>query len=672
MDVLIELDVRDDISMTYSGYSSTAKVADGYLNNNWPMRKLADLQGDGFALDGTAKLYKFLYPNQVNGKLGVRGNVGQTLTVTASSTSTIKALSLTVTNAASVTVGGTTTSIVGNQAIIQVNANSVTMTFNPADATHRIEVSAAVPGTVLTINNDNLIRAVVSLRSDLSLYGQTLPESELNVEVYNDMDISEAVASIADDVPITYQAGYPGDMSPVRKFYVSGQVTWKDNVLSIHAVDAVHFLDRYKYETPVTITDTDYFLNAADYMLEKAGVTYYGSTDWVPWSTDRVIIPQGMGFRECMAAMNDLMMLTDDNGVLLDGSATLKQNQAFQFSFIDAGRPRLRVHRPAASLTINEDDCSDVNREINRKPDGIQYNWKRITNPTDMTTLLPYVLDESAIKVGTATFTKDVGTTLQFDEMTYGWAIGLYLGPADDGEARKKFLTAFGGVGFGMHIISAVPYDSYGQKYPVQLKYTLPEITSPDTVGKKLLLGQIPQDEYMPYPNSGTYKNYSAFVPWSQSYNGWMFGNGTRYVYNASQMWQLLIDANIVTEDSISVDLDICGGAYLTESQNLIFPTGAVSHADGGDAPFIGKIYSEDLSENKIEIYPSKCLDLFEYRSNVTGSFRWKGDPRMQPRDVVTFHRLDGTVEEITLENITITHEGGGTSAEITYRKGVI
>ena len=60
------------------------------------------------------------------------------------------------------------------------------------------------------------------------------------------------------------------------------------------------------------------------------------------------------------------------------------------------------------------------------------------------------------------------------------------------------------------------------------------------------------------------------------------------------------------------------------------------------------------------------------YRSKTTGSFKWKGDPRMQPRDVIKFHRLDGTVEEITLENITIAHEGGGTSAEITYRKGVI
>ena len=59
------------------------------------------------------------------------------------------------------------------------------------------------------------------------------------------------------------------------------------------------------------------------------------------------------------------------------------------------------------------------------------------------------------------------------------------------------------------------------------------------------------------------------------------------------------------------------------------------------------------------------------------GSFTWKGDPRMQPRDVVEFHRAerdsDGNevVELITIESISLIHEGGGTKATLTYRKGI-
>ena len=71
-------------------------------------------------------------------------------------------------------------------------------------------------------------------------------------------------------------------------------------------------------------------------------------------------------------------------------------------------------------------------------------------------------------------------------------------------------------------------------------------------------------------------------------------------------------------------------------------------------------------------VFPDRTIKQQFEKSNITGSFTWKGDPRMQPRDVVEWERLDGTTTTITLENITLTHEGGGTSAEITYREGVV
>ena len=71
-------------------------------------------------------------------------------------------------------------------------------------------------------------------------------------------------------------------------------------------------------------------------------------------------------------------------------------------------------------------------------------------------------------------------------------------------------------------------------------------------------------------------------------------------------------------------------------------------------------------------------------RSNIAGQFTFRGDPRMQPRDVFYFVPKEITKDAwskltesakasyvCTLENIQITHEGGGTQAEVTYRKGV-
>lgn len=69
-------------------------------------------------------------------------------------------------------------------------------------------------------------------------------------------------------------------------------------------------------------------------------------------------------------------------------------------------------------------------------------------------------------------------------------------------------------------------------------------------------------------------------------------------------------------------------------------------------------------------IYPN--YDWVFNRSTKGGSFRWKGNPKMQPRDVFYFHRLNGDVIVCTIETIELTHEGGGTCADISYREGVV
>ena len=69
-------------------------------------------------------------------------------------------------------------------------------------------------------------------------------------------------------------------------------------------------------------------------------------------------------------------------------------------------------------------------------------------------------------------------------------------------------------------------------------------------------------------------------------------------------------------------------------------------------------------------VYPN-YRQLF-HRSNVTGSFTFRGDVRMQPRDVFNFHRMDGEIEVCTIETIKLMHENGGLTSEITYRKGIV
>lgn len=103
----------------------------------------------------------------------------------------------------------------------------------------------------------------------------------------------------------------------------------------------------------------------------------------------------------------------------------------------------------------------------------------------------------------------------------------------------------------------------------------------------------------------------------------------------------------------------------LTKEQSAIIHSGKRPGSTVSVDPIAhGKIYSGTTL-----LYPNYAY-LFS-RSNITGSFTFKGDPRMQPRDVFSFHRLDGSLETCTIETITVTHESGGTKAEVTYRKGI-
>lgn len=60
-------------------------------------------------------------------------------------------------------------------------------------------------------------------------------------------------------------------------------------------------------------------------------------------------------------------------------------------------------------------------------------------------------------------------------------------------------------------------------------------------------------------------------------------------------------------------------------------------------------------------------------RSNISYEFTFRGDPNLQPRDYI---RADidgsGTLIDMTIDNIELKHEGGGTTSTIVARKGFI
>ena len=605
MDVMITLQVGDDVPLTYSGYSS-AKVADGRLNEpNRKMMPLTDLQGDGYSLDSYMSMYDPDTHVGTQDKWGVRSNVGEPVSITITATDSIKYVSAWADGCSSVTYNGNDYAMVAGSANVYIEDSTATLTFNPLYDDRRVEVSLLASGSFYIFDNTNIISCIVSLRSDLSLINPTLPESEIEIQAFWDEDISERLASIPDETLITYSAGYSEQMSQTRNFYLAERITWKDNVMTIRAVDAVHKLD---VQLP-TATLLAYGLNAVDptteynvfaflrACLRYAGVTAYNGMheeENVGVEKSSLYFPM-MTIREAIAILNAWFRF----GEYL--------NNNYWLSFVDAGAPVYRDRYSTSYWDIYEEDCGDVKRDVDR-------NIKEIRLP-----VTEIAHGGGGVEVGSGTWIYGSGVFLDFDDNVHSWRI--------QDEAGSTLYSVRSGSSVGAAILEM---NALNEMYV-----------------RGLMQSGLPMGSMRTF--------YTQVMPW-----------------NSSQLstWNADIGSSVRTDQQVKII-----GVKLQESTQIeSFSTGR----DNGEvitldeAPIPGKIIvkESESSTTQYTLYPDMAVQSILNMSNVTGSFKWKGDPRMQPRDSAYLHRTNGTVELITIENITITHEGGGTSAEITYRKG--
>lgn len=498
-------------------------------------------------------------------------------------------------------------------------------------------------GDPIVIDNDNLVSCVVSLRSDLSILEPTLPESEINIEAYFDDDISDVLASIPDETPVTYQAGYDGDMSPVRNFYLAEQITWADNVMQIHAVDAVHKLDEEIGTALYTSSHGPGRVAGAVLALikEYTGVdAFSGTLPYLPAAGNNLfLVDDGFTARDLVAQMNWL----------------LHQENEIWYTYVDAGIPVFTPSKPSSKWDIFEEDCGDIQRNTDRK----------IANLTVQLRTLRQIITPEA---GSATIIRNVGTSLSFNSSyVRGLAIGVGKNTRDDDLMKAKFTT----LAYTDGVLPLIPVTKSGLSNTTNF----PLVQHASVAGlQRMLKDGLGQEDFsfIGTPGSSYSEIYTQFVPWACAYDSsdtyWNDNPDTTDIRSQTNARTVLANAKAITSTD---DAEIAIGGYVyeptIEPETYTSASGEGVSANIDDPPWFGAVQTAEYGI----AYPDQAYQSLLRRSNVTGQFTWKGDPRMQPRDVVTLHRLDGTTEEITLENITITHEKGGTSAEITYRKGI-
>lgn len=491
-------------------------------------------------------------------------------------------------------------------------------------------------GTTINIDNDNLIEAIVSLRADLSRFEPTFPASELEVDAYFEEDIAEQAALIPAGTPITYSAGYAGDMSPVRNFYIDEQITWENGVLHIHAQDLTEKLERtiYPFSIGFLLSDSsagdrdanlEYVYQAFRYVLLKAGITY-ATPEGIEMNTYDI---DKIGFRNEAAIIEEttardlitrLMWLFH-----IEFSSIYDVPDGFWPVYVDAGRPTLRWKFPSSLWTINESECGDVKRHVERPVKTITAKYLQIKYATGRT------ISTEAPQIGTVTLNRNVGASVDFDPLVIGDYQFIFR--------KNRGDTIFQPV--------SVRPGTYEQRVD-DLEYAYIDYLA-YPCGRVLMGPDIPQSER-------TY--VSQFLEWDNSTMG---GTTWTNMKNSIGFTGNEVEGQIVGK---KVNTNEVSASY------SINPEGEDITIE--DPVWIGTMKTGLDDGTVVYVFPQLAIRSVAKKSNISGSFTWKGDPRMQPRDVFTFHRLDGSDEVCTIENITLQHQGGGTTAEITYRKGYV
>ena len=543
---------------TYKSYDSTLG------DTSMAMRAITDLQDGGFPLDGTCEWYEEKSPNGENGKLGLRSIAGQTVLVSIGATSNISNITIKSSGVATIEKDGATYPATGLD-VIAIGARTATLTFSPNDVNGRVFIDYIIPGAVFNITNDNLISCFMNLRSNLSADNPSWEESDIEVQFYYPYDVTDVLAYIQDDWPLTYQAGYSDEMSELRKFYLSEPGRQEGNVVTLHGVDASSLMDEKTISESFIVNNGTWnniaALSGRTTVLEtfKVLLGWFNSAGLTLAKKTATNTIEDNISDLCYAIMPE-KDLRDIMAGIMNLTATLPE--AKRFSFVDAGIPTLQVGEDLTRVwTLDESDLAEIVIETPR-------HANRVINTSE---------------------------DRKFDELV------KHPGVLSDKDINETVLEVQKGQlfehTFATYVVDCQAYAWNGKAY-------------------------VDQEIIKTTPSVGVWK------------------------------------ASLTTKKMYVLEVPaILSGGVKQYSDSTGLPGVPIEME-----PFIvGRIVIDGVSL----FSPKNLLN----RPNQTIQFKFKGDPRMQPRDFLQINRLDGTTYRTRIGTIEMSHEGGGTMATITAMK---
>lgn len=340
-------------------YQANAYDINAKLLQNEQQIVLMDLGGKGFLADGKAKP---ITNADINGKYGYlselctdeNGFLETALDVTVITTSqTYDVLTFTLAdsdgNQWTEYVDGLTWEEVGE------NRYSTTASFSEGNPLRTLIVLEVKLGKSWSFDNASLISCTLNLRGvETTSDNPELQLSEIEIKAYEPEDYSETIGHITKGAPIWYQAGYPGDMSPIRKFYLNQKIEYEKNVLTIKGYDASYLLEGQN-DGEVKLSTNNEILQ--DYENSILGIITNANIE--------VQVGDLAEIGTTTSTASNYFLDNKSRRNLVANAMNMYREEGFCINYVDAGIPRFTGKDPISTTwDIYADQVADFKTEI--------------------------------------------------------------------------------------------------------------------------------------------------------------------------------------------------------------------------------------------------------------------------------------------------------------------
>lgn len=327
LDVIVGTDIPFEEVTTVTA-SDNYTGGSGIINGNPQKPTLMDLSGDGFQNDGLA----IPLDDNTDGYIS-KIETPLNLTITLSS----------ATSDDLIIIGYLDGSLHKWRFSGSGATRSVTIPAN----VKRIIITRIVCGEAFWFDNNTLVSCNLQLRAvETKVDNPELQMSEIEIEGYEPDDITDKIGYIGTGFPIYYTAGYPGDMSPLRKFYLGEPIEIDDKLVKIKGYDATMFLDE-DFEGAYVTGGINGYAEWFSVLLTNSGVIheYTNDNSSIGQTTGGRFLPNNQTKRKVISDMVNLFRYGPFEDIGTEGYQVY-------VNYVDAGIPKLKVGKSSKITTI--------------------------------------------------------------------------------------------------------------------------------------------------------------------------------------------------------------------------------------------------------------------------------------------------------------------------------